>query len=550
MYCKFYGFSEKPFNITPSPRFLYLSKIHREALAHLLFGINNHSGFIELTGEVGTGKTTVLRTVLSQLEEDRYRTAMILNPCLSATELLRNINSEFGIPHENLEAGSLLDNLNLFLLEENRAGRTVVLVIDEAQNLAPAVLEQIRLISNLETESDKLIQIILAGQPELRQLLEKPELRQLAQRITVRYSLQALDYDDSCSYIRHRIQVAGGGAWIRFTSGALRKIFRFAKGSPRLLNIACDRALLVAYTLETQEVTARVVATAIDELTGRAGPRWNRPLAGAIAACLIAGTLLFLLSGSRTGTTGAPSPKGASTVNDKAAAKVAVEPPAASPTAPAAPAKTEQDTGSPWLSLPEGGSAAVAAVASRWRLVPADLPLGAGNRAGITGLARESGLETIPLRGTLASLVRRGVPLIVEVIPPGHRDSRYLAIIGIGKGTVLIEPAVKGNKRIALRELEKVYSGRGYLLWKNYQNIPANLSTDAVGIDVIRLQTLLLGTGSLEGEPTGTFDQATRDSIARFRRVQQLPGRDPVDAQLLFQLYRRNHSFFTPGLAG
>ncbi|HEY5973369.1 MAG TPA: AAA family ATPase, partial [Geobacteraceae bacterium] len=183
MYCEFYGFTEKPFHITPNPRFLFLSKIHKEALAHLLYGIDNHVGFIELTGEVGTGKTTTLRTLLEQLEEGPYRTALIFNPCLSALELLRSINQEFGLPAEGLGNAELIEHLNRFLLEENRQGRTVVLVIDEAQNLTPQVLEQIRLISNLETESDKLIQIVLAGQPELLQVLERPELRQLAQRV-------------------------------------------------------------------------------------------------------------------------------------------------------------------------------------------------------------------------------------------------------------------------------------------------------------------------------------------------------------------------------
>jgi general secretion pathway protein A len=268
MYCDYFGFREKPFNITPNPRFLYLSKHHKEAFAHLLYGIKNHAGFIELTGEVGTGKTTVLRTILGQLEESSCISALILNPCLSALELLRNINREFAIPHEGLENGALLEELNRFLLAENRAGKTVVLVIDESQNLAPQVLEQIRLISNLETESDKLIQIVLAGQPELKDLLAKPELRQLAQRITVRFHLLPMDFDDSSAYILHRIRVAGGGGWINFTNTAMKMIYRFSKGSPRLINIACDRTLLTAYTEDTGEISGKIASTAITELRG------------------------------------------------------------------------------------------------------------------------------------------------------------------------------------------------------------------------------------------------------------------------------------------
>lgn len=269
MYCNYFGFREKPFNITPNPRFLYLSKNHKEAFAHLLYGISNHSGFIELTGEVGTGKTTVLRTLLGQLDEASHKTALILNPCLSALELLRNINREFGIPYENLENGALLEELNRFLLTENRAGHTVVLVIDEAQNLAPQVLEQIRLISNLETESDKLIQILLSGQPELKQLLARVELRQLAQRITVRYHLDSLDYEDTSGYIQHRLHVAGGGAWINFSGAALKLIYKFSGGSPRLINIACDRALLTAYAEESSSISGNIAKTAINELGGK-----------------------------------------------------------------------------------------------------------------------------------------------------------------------------------------------------------------------------------------------------------------------------------------
>ncbi|NJD92333.1 MAG: DUF2075 domain-containing protein [Geobacter sp.] len=312
MYCKYFGFREKPFNITPNPRFLYLSKNHKEAFAHLLYGISNHSGFIELTGEVGTGKTTVLRTLLGQLDEASHRTALILNPCLSALELLRNINREFGIPYENLENGALLEELNHFLLAENRAGHTVVLVIDEAQNLAPQVLEQIRLISNLETESDKLIQILLSGQPELKQLLARAELRQLSQRITVRYHLDALDYEDTTEYIKHRLHVAGGGAWIDFSTPALKLIYKYSGGSPRLINIACDRALLTAYAEESKVISGSIAKTAINELDGK------RPLgtsARQILLPLLCGVVLmtmlfgiYRLLPKKTASSAAPPP--------------------------------------------------------------------------------------------------------------------------------------------------------------------------------------------------------------------------------------------------
>jgi general secretion pathway protein A len=266
MYCEYYGFREKPFAITPNPRFIFLSKQHQEAFAHLMYGINNHAGFIELTGEVGTGKTTVLRTLLEQLHDEQHRVALIFNPCLSAVELLRSINREFAIPYEDMGNEQLLSALYAFLLAENAAGRTVALIIDEAQNLQPQVLEQIRLISNLETNTDKLIQIVLTGQPELETLLRLPKLRQLDQRITVRFRLGSLDAEDTRRYIAHRLQVASGYRTVDFTPAAVFQIYMFTKGVPRLINILCDRTLLVAFTQDKREILPRHVAQAIKEV--------------------------------------------------------------------------------------------------------------------------------------------------------------------------------------------------------------------------------------------------------------------------------------------
>lgn len=281
MYLDFYGFKEKPFTITPNPRFLYLSKNHKEVFAHLLYGIQEHSGFIAVTGEVGTGKTTVLRTLLGQLDDDAYRLAFIFNPCLSALDLLRSINREFGIDAEGASNSDLIHALNAFLLAQKNEGRTVVLVIDEAQNLEPSVLEQIRLLSNLETDTDKLIQIVLVGQPELNQLLGRNELRQLNQRITVRYHLDKMDFEDTCDYIGHRMRIAGGSHHTVFNPTALKKIYRYADGFPRLINILCSRALLVGYAEGCREVSPRMIASAIDEL-GPQKKSFFRRLIGAL----------------------------------------------------------------------------------------------------------------------------------------------------------------------------------------------------------------------------------------------------------------------------
>lgn len=270
MYCEFFGFRESPFTITPNPRFLFLSDHHREALAHLMYAVDSRVGFVELTGEVGTGKTTVLRTFLNRLDNSGHRTALIFNPCLSSLELLKSVNREFGIPCESDSRVDLLQTLNGFLLAQKQAGSSVVLVIDEAQNLAPDVLEQIRLISNLETETDKLIQIVLSGQPELLSVLAREELRQLNQRITVRYHLLPMDFESTHRYIDHRMELAGCHKAAEFSPAALKKIYRFSGGVPRLVNVVCDRALLIGFTEESRVISASMAAQAVSEVAGRA----------------------------------------------------------------------------------------------------------------------------------------------------------------------------------------------------------------------------------------------------------------------------------------
>jgi len=269
VYNDFYGFLESPFNLTPDPRFLFFSDKHREAFHHVLFGIRERKGFIQLTGEVGAGKTTVCRALLAELGEG-YQTALILNPMVSGTQLIRSILTELGLEPPRTDRTAYLEVLNKFLLEQAEAGRDVVLLVDEAQDLTPELLEQVRLLSNLETDRRKLIQIVLIGQPELRDKLNARSLRQLRQRITVRYHLKPLDLDETERYISHRLLVAGADGRPKFSRGAVRAVHRYARGVPRLINAVCDKALLYGYVNATYELKSRAIRQAIRELEGAA----------------------------------------------------------------------------------------------------------------------------------------------------------------------------------------------------------------------------------------------------------------------------------------
>jgi len=268
MYDQFYGFREPPFNITPDPRFLFFSDRHREAYNHILFGIRERKGFIQITGEVGAGKTTLCRALLEELGPG-YVTALILNPCLNPTQLLRSILTELGLEPSKADRATCLAMLNRFLLDQLAAGNDVVLLIDEAQDLSPELLEQVRLLSNLETDQRKLLQIVLLGQPELREKLNDRSLRQLRQRITVRYHLTPLSRPEIERYIQHRLQVVGANGRPAFTSWAIRSIFRYSGGIPRLVNAVCDKALLAGFVEGKDLLTWWQVRRAIRELEGQ-----------------------------------------------------------------------------------------------------------------------------------------------------------------------------------------------------------------------------------------------------------------------------------------
>ncbi len=530
MYWEHFGFSEQPFALTPNPEFLFLSSHHQEAFAHLLYGIDTRTGFIVLSGEVGTGKTTIIRTLLNQLSPDTHRTALIFNPTLSPLGLLQEINREFSLPCTSRETRELLDALNAFLLEENRAGRTVVLVIDEAQNLSPEVLEQIRLISNLETERAKLIQIVLVGQPELKRLLARQELRQLHQRITVSYHLEPMEYDDTRDYIRHRIRVAAGGREpLSFTTGAVKRIFRFSGGLPRLINGVCDRALLLAYTKETTEISPAMATQAIADI--RKDER--RPATGLRFAARVS-LIAIALAGATAGVV-AVSHHG--TVPQLRKPEAKAELPLAREAALADLAGSSER---------DNLFTALNAVLRAWQAPPASPP--PGPSPDIRALARQRGLTVTEIAGTLDTLTQLDAPALLHVpLPEG--GTRLVALAGYDNGRFTVVPSVAGRSSVTKAELASIWNGRATLLWKNFHGITPRLKPGSTGKGVKPLQELLKGAGFYDGNASGIFDAKTEEAVRSFQQAESLEADGKPGEKTLLLLYRRAGGFFPPGLS-
>lgn len=298
MYENYFGFKEKPFKLVPNPDYLFLSKSHEEAQAHLNYALSQGDGFVEITGEVGTGKTTLCRAFLENLDDDVIA-AYIFNPKLGPRQLIKTINDELGIDYKTGNARDLTDTLNNFLMRQKILRNKVILLIDEAQNLSKNVLEQLRLLSNLETRKEKLLQIILVGQPELSDILDSHELRQLGQRITLRYHLRPLTPKESVEYIQYRIDIASQKSGLKFDHAAYRLIYKYSRGIPRVINITCDRVLLTAFGLSKQRITGKIARDSIRELKSRGTPRkfglldWKKITVFSSAACVLLAAAIF-----------------------------------------------------------------------------------------------------------------------------------------------------------------------------------------------------------------------------------------------------------------
>jgi general secretion pathway protein A len=542
MYLDFHRFLEKPFNLTPDPRFVFLSKNHKEAFAHLLYGIKNRVGFIALTGEVGSGKTTILRTLLSQLGADHYRTALIFNPCLSPTELLQNINREFGIVSNTSNDSGPLDPLNRFLLQQNAEGRTVVIAIDEAQDLETQVLEQIRLISNLETDREKLVQIILAGQPEFIEILNRREIRQLGQRITVRYHLQPMGFQDTVDYINHRLKVAGRGERNIFSKRALKRIYAYSRGLPRLVNAACDRALLTGYARDMTRIDSRIVAVGVKDIRKNMashGPKRRFVLIS--MAVMLAGLFagIIYLKWDAIIYPFSPPQQIKATAEDQSIA---------------APVMTDEEFFRAMVaelggvSETESARRAFNRLASLWNVpsIPENSEWNPSDR--MERAAEDRELRVYRFSGNLGALLRLDYPAALALTLPGIQGKRFISLVGMENEELLIDPPIAGRSSLSFRELEKHWSGQGFLLWKDFSNLLTRVSSESKGNHIRLFQDLLREAGTYSRSLTGVYDNDTLLAVKAFQSSKGIGQDGIVGGQTLMFLYRSIDRFEVPRL--
>jgi general secretion pathway protein A len=535
MYTSFFGLQEKPFAITPDPRYLYLSERHAEALAHLLYGINEAGGFIQLTGEVGTGKTTVIRSLLEQLP-GHADVALILNPRVTPAEFLLTICEELHVPVPEAGRGStktLMDLLGRHLLDTHARGRRVVLIVDEAQNLSTQTLEQVRLLTNLETATTKLLQIILIGQPELRELLDQPELRQLAQRITGRYHLSPLSPEESAGYVKHRMRIAGATAEV-FTPSALREIHRLSGGIPRVINVICDRALLGAFTQEDHRAGAALVRQAASEVYGRPVPapwlKWATAAAVAAAVGVVAVGLWTYLAQRPAASADAEPPRAAAPAEQAPVESAAAA--AAAGTPPAAAAEPVLAEAPPPVPLAEllvrhgNDTTTEAALAKLFALWGALYEPARGR--GCDQAARQ-GLECLFQKGSWAQLRTLNRPAILTLTDDVGRTHQVL-LTGLTDEYATLDLGGE-SREVGITALSRYWFGDFLLLWRPPLAVVKSLGPGMRGEDVRWLRESIRAA---QGLPTAA------------------PASDVYDEELvrLVQDFQRQHRLAVDGVAG
>ena len=573
MYSAYFGLTENPFSLTPDPRFLFMSQRHREALAHLLYGMGERGGFVLLTGEVGTGKTTLCRSLLEQVPEG-VEVALVLNPKQTALELVASLCDELNVSYppatESLKV--LIDLLNLHLMEIHAKGRRTVLIIDEAQNLSTDVLEQVRLLTNLETTTQKLLQILLIGQPELQTMMAQPELRQLGQRITARYHLPPLMLNETAAYIQHRLEVAGCKRNL-FTKGTLHLVHRLSGGVPRLINTICDRALLGAYAKQRDRVNRRLARKAASEVMGPGLLLRPRRLFGWAVALLV---LLILGAGWQfldwpiipkqaivteeklpksapaVGPAGGEVPleRGEENVEAQATPPESLETNVTSDSSGEAETEDAGDASIRVGDLLEAGEvktdkdSAFAILFKQWQTVYPVLP-----GMTICERATKGGLRCFSGRGNWTTLRNLNRPVILELID-GNQRRHYAAVVLMEERDITLD---FGTQQVTLDRagIEPFWFGDFILLWK-----PAPLDSSVIkerdtGPDVLWLRSQLDRLEGTQGKPDAPspsplFDDMLKRRVMDFQRAHFVKADGIVGEQTLIQLNTGTADHFIP----
>jgi len=609
MYKKYYGFKERPFKLVPNPAYLFLSRSHEEALGHLYYAVQQGEGFVEITGEVGTGKTTLCRMFLEKLDENT-EAAFIFNPKLDAIQLLKAINDEFGIRSDADNSKTLIDSLNAFLLEKRSEGKKVILLIDEAQNLSMEVLEQLRLLSNLETTFDKLLQIILVGQPELGDKLDSHELRQLGQRITLSCHLTPLTFRETREYIRHRIRIASHKPGVNFSRSAFYTIYKYANGIPRLINIVCDRALLTGFSLEKKKINKHLVRSAIKELSGRRGHKsgamWQdkRVVTFLVVLCLVLFGVIFfpprtsdmadmfgILNKDRESVTSPvrtqpvlqdpspllvaeinsipalqrtdeknepPSPGSPSVVSDPAPVPLTSAVQSSAPDIEKTPIRNTQEPAvESTLTLREllnsldrktSRSLAVTSVLDRWQagLNPKQFLIDVdSDTLFFNQAAKQGGLNVSQVDATLDLIKALNLPVLLKLTLPEDPSPKYAAVRRITDDHVVLIVG-RHTKAMTYDELPVYWTGGTHVVWKNFFNYAGTIPLNAPNDSILTLKIHLREIGFDTIDISSDYDEDTLFTIMTIQKKHGLPVDGIVGPLTKIALYNEMETLSIP----
>ena len=570
MYNRFFGLREMPFKLVPNPDYLFLGKSHEEALAHLEYAVSQGDGFVEITGEVGTGKTTLCRVFLDRLDSN-IETAFIFNPKLDANQLLKSIVTEFGLRNYGPTTKELVDSLNQFLLVKHSRGQKVILLIDEAQNLSAETLELIRMLSNLETTRSKLMQIILVGQPELSNTLDSYEMRQLSQRITLSCRLTPLSHSETFNYIQHRLRVAAHlPDQVIFTAAALQAIYRYSGGIPRLINVACDRALLAAYSLKSEKVTGAIARAAIREVSSRGRWEakrfhWPKALVGlaaaavlAIVAALLSNALHHRLqppANSDSPAVSAPPPVAIPVPQESEAAPLPVgnarvdakvsevDPPAM----PASDLETLFTQDDPLQSRRQ----ATARLLKAWGIEPhlaSYLDRITEDFDFFAIVAKQYNLQVLDGDFGWELIHKLDLPAIVVLKQPSGQPL-FLALTGMLNDSAILDSGGEdGPLQMGTEMLQPYFPGQFYVFWKNFLSLTPVTVYSAPQTTVVNLKLLLRDIGFASIKISPVFDDQTRLAVKEVQAKYGLVVDGKVGPLTTIVLYNEKRTLPIPHL--